>query len=69
MYKYKDKCIICNTDNVVQLRTKEYEPNMSNYFVINKNNDGTYKCEVYIKCEKCKIKYKQIIDIDLKKYI
>lgn len=69
MYKYESKCIVCGEENVIQLRTKENEPNMSDYFVINKNDDNTYKCEVHAQCKKCKIKHRQIIDIDLEKFI
>lgn len=69
MYNYITRCIVCNNEIKIGLRTKEAEGNVSEYYVLNKTEDGLYKCEILEKCTKCKITHKEIKDIDLDEYI
>lgn len=69
MYKYKSKCIVCGEENVISLKTKEKDIPSSDYYILNKNEDGTYKIEILSKCNYCKFTHKEIKDVALEDYI
>lgn len=69
MYNYITNCIVCDNEIKIALRTKKEETNLSEYCILNKTENGLYKCEILEKCNKCKITHKEIRDIELDKYI
>ena len=54
MYKDKYNCIVCGNISEFYVRNKKSEREESSYSIIEKNTDGTFKCEVVAKCSNCR---------------
>ena len=59
---------MCNgeKDKIFIIRTKINKSYGENYVIIEKNIDGTFKCEIDIKCEHCGVRQRIYRDIDFK---
>ena len=66
MYKGVNKCVVCEKDKVFIIRTKINESYKENYVILEKNNDGTFKCEITIKCEHCRARQRLYRDVDFR---
>lgn len=57
---YKDNCIcmVCGNISEFYVRNNRNEREESNYSIIEKNSDGTFKCEVIVKCSNCRLSQK-----------
>ncbi|NMF05031.1 hypothetical protein ACUH7Y_05420 [Clostridium beijerinckii] len=67
MYTGKFICMICNKESYFKVRTDKDDYETDNYAVLEKDKDGTYKCEILAKCDNCKITQKIIRNINFEK--
>ena len=51
-------CIVCGNINNYSINTNIKGYKLNDYLLTNKNNDGTYDCEISIKCGYCGANYK-----------